>query len=158
MPISLNNEKSTAEVAGKLLPGRYSLVILIILILTAFFYRGKQFEKNYYERISGIKFPGNYEVLETFDNGEWLTGTVFRIRHSTLIKFIADNHFMVLLHMNDLKLLSNGYLKNYKASFKTPDGIYYLSRSSQKNNWIYVADLNNNMLWAEIGYPDWGGD
>lgn len=28
------------------------------------------YENDFYERVTGIKFPKDYQVLETFDNGE----------------------------------------------------------------------------------------
>ena len=102
-------------------------------------------------------FPDTYTVLETFDNGEWLTGTVLKIDNATLQKFVAKHHFDVLKNSNDLHFLSNSYLHEYKAEFTETKNICFLSKSSDKNNWTYVADLNNNILWAEIIYPDWGG-
>lgn len=133
---------------------------LLIIILTALFTscnNGNSFEKDYYEKISRIQFPGKYKVLEAFDNGEWLTGAVLEIDSTSLRKFVVDNHFDTLKNLNDISLASNNYLTKYKADFKTAQHIYFIRKSENKNNWTYVADLNDNRLWAEISYPDWGG-
>lgn len=136
---------------------RQILIFILTIVLCSCFSIGDSFEKSYYEKISGIKFPDNYTVLETFDNGEWLTGTVLKIDNSALRNFVADNHFEPLKTLNDLHFLSNSFLQDYKAEFRETKNIFYLSKSSDKNNWKYVADLNNNILWTEISYPDWGG-
>jgi hypothetical protein len=136
---------------------KYIIIFTTTFILASCLHLEPCFEKGYYEKISGIKFPRYYQVLETFDNGEWLTGTVFKIKKSVLRNFIIENNFDTLQKFNDLHLQSNNYLINNKADFKTIKNIYYTSKSREKNNWIYVEDLNSNVLWAEISYPDWGG-
>lgn len=133
------------------------LIIILSSLLTSCFGNGNSFEKSYYEKVSNIKFPEKYKVLETFDNGEWLTGTVFKIDSSALMNFVIENHFDTLQNLNDIHLFSNNYLTRFKADFKSTKNVYFIRRSVNKNNWIYVADLNENKLWAEISYPDWGG-
>lgn len=118
----------------------------------------KTFEKEYYERVSGIKFPNHYKVLESFDNGEWLTGTVLAIDSVTLANYIVDHRFKTLQNLKDFHLISVSYLTEYKPNFKTTNNVYYISESRGKNSWTYVADLNSKKLWAEIQYPDWSGD
>jgi hypothetical protein len=117
-----------------------------------------QFEKNYYERISGIKFPAKYKVLETFDNGQFLTATVFEIDSLTLLKFIKENNFDTLRNLGDLTMFSESVLKKYKPAFTTTTNIFVIRKSKDKNHWNYVVDFNQRKLWAEISYPDWNGD
>jgi hypothetical protein len=136
---------------------RQTLIFIITILLFACHSIGDSFEKGYYEKISGIRFPDDYKVLETFDNGEWLTGTVLKIDNATLRNLIAVNRFDALQSPRDLHFLSNSYLKEYKVEFDGTKNIFYLSKSRDKNNWTYVADLNTNILWTEISYPDWGG-
>lgn len=136
---------------------RHSLFVILLFFLSSCFDNRLEFEKSYYEKISGIKFPDEYEVLETFDNGEWLTGTVFKIDSLTLVKFITDNHFDTLRNLQDLHLFSENYLTRYSPNFITTKNIFFIRRSEHKNNWTYVVDLNSNRLWTEISYPDWGG-
>jgi len=132
----------------------------LFIILTIWFTscnNDNSFDKGYYEKVSRLKFPDKYKVLETFDNGEWLTGTVLEIDSITLKKFVIENHFDTLQNLNDIHLASNSYLTRHKANFVATRNIYFVSRSINKNNWTYVADLNANKLWTEIGYPDWSG-
>ena len=135
---------------------RHFLIIISAVILTSCD-NSNSFDKDFYEKVSHIKFPERYEVLESFDNGEWLTGTVLEIEGASLKKFIVENHFDTLQNINTIHFLSNSYLTRHKANFKTVHNIYFISKSVNKNNWTYIADLNDNKLWAEISYPDWGG-
>ena len=52
----------------------------------------------------------------------------------------------------------------YSDSTKVFDGTAFklkqnpeFAKSENKNNWTYLADLNKNKLWAQISYPDAGG-
>jgi hypothetical protein len=136
---------------------RHFLIIILTFFLSSCFYNNLKFEKSYYEKISGIKFPEKYEVLEAFDNGEWLTGTVLKIDSLTLTKFVIDNHFDTLQNLNDIHLFSDSYLGKNKPDLSSTKNVYYISKSEHNNNWVYVVDLNRGRLWAEISYPDWGG-
>ena len=115
------------------------------------------FEKDYYERISGIKFPANYEILETFDNGEFLTATVFRIDSIELLNFIKTNHFDSLQNLRDAQLLSERYFTNNIPHFTSTKNLFIAWKTEDKVDYKYIVDLNTNKLWAEIRYPDWGG-
>ena len=94
-------------------------------------------------------------MLESFDNGEWLTGVVLETDSATLKKFVRNERFQALPNLQDLHLISNNYLVNNKANFVSADGIYFITKSSRKHNWTYVVDLSRRKLWAEISYPDW---
>ena len=136
---------------------RYILPFILTTLLVSCFGGAISFEKDYYERITGMKFPKDYQVLETFDNGEWLTGTVFEIDTATLQKFVQTYNFQSLKGLNELHLHSLNYLDTYKPNFASIRNIYFSSKSKGKNSWTYVADLNSGKLWSEISYPDWGG-
>ncbi len=130
------------------------LIIIGIFSCTACFQNGVGFERDFYERVSRIKFPTKYKVLETFDNGEWLTGTVLRIDSSTLSDFVVCNHFDTLHSLNKLHLFSQAYLVQNKLILTNTNNVFFLTRSQDKNEWTYIADLNSRRLWAEIIYPD----
>jgi hypothetical protein len=133
--------------------------ILIVIFLSNILLACEiQFDKDYYEKVSGIKFPDKYKVLETFDNGEFLTATVFEIDSITLVEFIKKNHFDTPQNLTDLTSFSQSVLKNHKPIFTSTKNIYLLRKSKDKNHWNYFADLNQKKLWAEISYPDWSGD
>jgi len=135
---------------------RYILPMIIATLLLSCFNSSTSFEKDYYERITGIKFPKDYEVLETFDNMEFLTGTVFKIDTVTLRSFVNRYNFQMLTELRDLQLVSVNYLRTYKPSFASTSNIFFIRESKEKNHWTYVADLNRGELWAEIWYPDSG--
>ena len=136
---------------------RYFLIIISTLLFSSCFDNQIKFEKEYYERITHIKFPEKYIVLETFDNGEFLTGTVFKMDSVTLLNFIIENHFDTARSYLDTHIMSEYYLKANKPTFNSTDRIYFIRKSEKKINWTYVADLKSNRLWTEISYPDWGG-
>src|SRR2546423_11765883 len=98
---------------------RHFSIIILTLLLTSCFDNKIQFEKDYYERTTRIKFPENCRVLETFDNGEFLTGTVFQIDSLTLQNFINDNHFDTVSNYLDTHIMSENYLKKNKPIFRT---------------------------------------
>lgn len=132
-----------------------TLIILLSSILSSC---GIYFDKEYYERISGIEFPAKYKVLETFDNGEFLTATAFNIDSLTLKKFIKENHFASPQTLTDLTSFSQSVFKKNKPIFTSTKNVYVLKRSKEKNHWNYIADLTQQKLWAEISYPDWAGN
>jgi len=134
-----------------------ALAFTLVAVLQSCFDRVHGFEKDFFEKVSGIKFPHHYKELEFFDNGEWLTGVVLKIDNSILREFVIRNNFVALRNANDLHFSSNSYLGKYRVVFSKTRDIYYLRNSNGKNHWTYIADLKANMLWAEISYPDWGG-
>jgi hypothetical protein len=136
---------------------RHIPIIILTLLLTACFDNTIKFEKEYYEKTTRIKFPKNYSVLETFDNGEFLTGTVFKMDSLTLQNFIDDNHFDTVSNYLDTHIMSGNYLMKNKPIFSSIHNVYFIRKSEQKINWTYIADLNSKRLWTEISYPDWSG-
>ena len=111
---------------------RQILVCIVTVLLFSCHPIGDSFERVYYEKISGIKFPDNYKVLETFDNGEWLTGTVLKIDNATLRNLVADNRFDTLQSPNDFHFLSNSYLKDYKAEFNETTNIFLFKQKPRQ--------------------------
>jgi hypothetical protein len=136
---------------------RHFSIIILALLLASCFDNKIKFEKEYYEKITRIKFPEKYTVLETFDNGEFLTGTVFQMDSVTLLNFIIENHFDTVRSYLDTHIMSENYLKTNKPTFNSTQSLYFISKSEKKINWTYIADLKSNRLWTEISYPDWGG-
>src|SRR4051812_12827921 len=104
-------------------------ILKLALLLASCYGCSIPFERDFYEKVSHIKIPSSYKVLESFDNGEWLTGTVLAIDNANLRTFILDNGFDTLNNIGDLHLLSNTYLTRHKAEFTTPQNIYFISRS-----------------------------
>jgi hypothetical protein len=137
---------------------RHHSIIILTLLLTSCFDNNIKFEKEYYERTTRIKFPENYTVLETFDNGEFLTGTVFQMDSLTLQNFINENHFDTVTNHFQTRMMSEIYLVKNKPVFSSTKNLYFKGKSEQKIHWTYIADLNSKRLWTEINYLDWSGN
>lgn len=131
--------------------------IILILLTSSCFTNDIDFNKEYYERMTKIKLPEKYSVLESFDNGEFLTGAVFEMNSATLRNFIIHNQFNAANTYLDTYLMGAGYLIKNKPTFASKQHVYFIKKSEQNIHWTYIADLNSNRLWAEINYPDWGG-
>ncbi len=116
------------------------------------------FDKDFYERVTGIKFPDKYKVLQTFDNGEYLTGAAFQLDSSTFHNFIANNHFDILKNKRHFTMLSIGLFdKSFQPDTSGNNTFFVIQDSRDKNDWTYLADPMTYRLWTEISYPDWGG-
>ena len=136
---------------------RYIPIIIFTLFFSSCFDKNLDFEKEYYERITGIKFPDKYKVLDAFDNGEFLTGAVFQFDSITMKNFIIQNNFDTLKDL-DFHFINIGLFdKKFQPKRTTNSFFFIIWKSKEKNNWTYLADLNTNRLWTEISYPDWGG-
>ena len=134
-----------------------NLALLILIITLISCNNHIDFEKGYYEKISGIKFPEKYKVIETYDNGEFVTTTSFKIDSFALKRFSEKNSFDTVRYPFYLFFIWENYLKKQKPDLKNKDELLYISGYSKTNTWLYIIDFKKEMLWAEIQYPDWGG-
>ncbi|MCX6317991.1 MAG: hypothetical protein NTW29_11915 [Bacteroidetes bacterium] len=130
---------------------------ILLLITVGSLSCGLSFEQNYYERISGMKFPDGIRVIETFDNGEYLTTTTLQTDSSELVTFLNKYHLGQLKNFNANQYLGKTYLKKHLPDFHNLTNLYCKTGSNGKNSWIYIIDIERKLLWAEIQYPDWGG-
>ncbi|HTF28964.1 MAG TPA: hypothetical protein VK625_08975 [Flavitalea sp.] len=135
---------------------------LIILILVTLYWSciflGQQFEKDFYERISGMKFPKEYDILETYDNGEFYTTTSLKVDSTLLLKFISDYKFDTLTRLYPSHFLGEGVLKKDKPILSDSSTLFYTAGAKGRNSWLFIADLKKGILWAEIQYPDFAGN
>lgn len=132
---------------------RWLLPALLVLILASC---EPYYEREFYERISGMHFPPTARAIESMDNGEFITITAFKVDSLDLRRFMERYGFKPV--ENDL------YLRRWSESCylkrNTPGSLvnlYYKAGEKGKNSWYYVADLQQQKLWAEVQYPDWGG-
>lgn len=130
-----------------------------IMIIISFSACSPSFDKQYYQRITGIDFPLKYKVLETFDNGEWLTGTLLEVDSLELRKFILLYHFdtFTIKDKPYLTFVNNPYFKLKPPALTNNSELYFLAKSKDKNNWTYLVDMKTKRIWAVIDYPDWSG-
>lgn len=154
------NMKQKVPLASNRRP-RYLIVTALVITLLGLLYFLSPFEpyydKDYYEKISGIRIPATNKVIESYDNGEFWTATSFRLDKDSLKQFIQEAGFTT----------SSASYKPFQfgaASFKVekPDSstAHYLYKIGikGKNSWVYIIDPEKHILWAEIQYPDWAGD
>lgn len=136
-----------------------NLLIFFLTLLLFSCRSGNNFDKKYFKDISGVQLPKNYNVIETYDNAEFVTGVTLRMDKKTLVDFLNANKFKIA--KNDFsfpQLMGEAYLKKEKPPKIGKKGILFLTGHIEKCNWLYIADTTNNLLWAEIRYPDWGGN
>jgi hypothetical protein len=101
--------------------------------------------------------PSSYKILESTDNSEWLTVTTLTADHSHLLKYIAANKFKPFnLRLNIF--VWNNILKGQKPNEGDVKYYYFLWGDKGKDHWVYIIDIRKNLLWAQILYPDSGGD
>ena len=105
-----------------------------------------------------MKFPNSIRVIETFDNGEFFTTTSLSLDSLQLKDFIAEYGFEHRSNVNPSQFFGGNALKKVRPDFANLQNLYFLSGSKGRNSWFYIVDLKQQILWAEIQYPDWGGD
>jgi hypothetical protein len=104
-----------------------------------------------------MEFPKKVEVVETFDNGEFVTTTSLIVDSFQLQEFIKKYQFEQNDSFYTRQFIGGRTLKGTKPNFSKGRGLYFKTGSKGKNSWCYIVDLKELMLWAEIQYPDWGG-
>ncbi len=134
---------------------RISFILTIALISCSS--QELYYNKQFYENISSMVIPEDARILESIDNGEFVTATTFLLNKEELLTFAQDYGFKSSGDNMSLGMLSMSYLEKDKPDFEKRGDYLYRSGQKGKNSWIYIIDLRNGLLWAEIGYPDAGG-
>ncbi len=136
---------------------KYVLLSLVIFCFSSCSDSKDIFDYKFYNKVTGLPLPESYEVVETHDNGEWITTTTLKVDSVILKKYIAVNNFKPFAKMHP-ELMGATYLKGRKP--RKDDWIkeYYFSGDRGQNYWIYIVDIKRNLLWAEVIYPDWSGN
>jgi hypothetical protein len=116
------------------------------------------YEKDYYEKVSNIKFPETAKAIESIDNGEFVTTTVFRLDSINLREFIKFYAFDTVETPSTLRLFGDSYLKTNKPDYSKDTNLFYKAGKKGKTFWLYLVDIDSKKLWAEIQYPDMAGN
>jgi hypothetical protein len=114
------------------------------------------YDKDYYERASGIKIPNSSTIVESFDNGEWYTVTSFKLSPETVHDFITRYNFNKITQGWLPTIYGVKDLKSARPDSKFKNCVW-LMKENKKLNISYVVDTSAKILWASISYPDWGG-
>jgi hypothetical protein len=135
---------------------KYLNIGLLILLL----FSCNSFDKDYYERITQIKFPNAYRMIASADNIEFMTITILDLDKSSCRKFAQDNNFEPVEQMYPLNLVGLHFLDTSIA--KLPDSKKLLMRHFPKEpgkvGWTYLLDTTSCRLYCEIDYPDYAGN
>ena len=134
------------------------LYILVFCVSVFISSCGVSYDKDYYERASGIKLPSSARPIESFDNGEFYTLTSFRIPADDMRSFIRTYAFEGITRSYRPTVFGAEDLRREKPAEKDFANCVYSMRSNGKLNSTYLADTVRGLLWASISYPDWGGD
>jgi len=131
-----------------------------ILTFLLFFFSCTDNNNNleFYEKVSGVKFPSHYSTIEYFDNGEFITASVFRIGKENISKFISENTFKKVNADFKPDFTGLNYLKKENLKFPSNETLYELSGRTASNTWYFLIDQETGTTWAEIQYPDFAGD
>jgi hypothetical protein len=116
------------------------------------------YDKSYYERISGIKIPKSASLIETFDNGEHLTVSSFKMLPSDINEFSVRYHFEAVDGSYVPGFLGDAFLKGPKPGDSDLNKCLMKFDQSGKVISVYVLDTAKKILWAEINYPDMAGN
>ncbi|MBC8052387.1 MAG: hypothetical protein H7Y13_04940 [Sphingobacteriaceae bacterium] len=116
------------------------------------------FEKDYYQRISGIKIPEGYKVLESVDNGEFLTITVLEFDKAECKSVMDSIKFDLIPQGKNPNLIGLYLLDKENEQILKNKRLLRNWGQTDKNTWNYVLDTVSCRLYCEIGYPDPGGN
>jgi hypothetical protein len=133
---------------------KHFICLLAIFLLGSCTYTS--FEKEYYERISEVRFPDHFTLVESIDNGEFITLAV-------LVLAEKGNHFV---RQYPFKPLSSGWVPPLGLAYLSPSlrqlpditKMLEYAGSTKQNSWRYLIDTTTGRLYCEIQYPDMSGD
>jgi hypothetical protein len=131
--------------------------LIVILTFNSCSNFNAHYNKHFYEKVSHIIIPPEAKVIESIDNAEFVTTTVFDGNQVDLTQFIATYHFTKIESPFHNNLLGNPYLQSNHVDYTKVDDFYFIEGSAGKTSWVYLVDMNSKKIWAEIRYPDMTG-
>lgn len=130
-------------------------MILLVCTISAC---GPSYDKQYYEKVSGIKIPASAAVLESVDNGEFMTVTTFSMPARDMAELISKYGFRSVEGSQLPDFFGNSLLKGVKPASSDVEYCLINIHQNGKSTAVYVADTIQHLLWAAINYPDWSGN
>lgn len=118
---------------------------------------GHAYDKRFYERVSGIAIPESARMIETFDNGEFVTVTSFKVTPANISELRGKGKFEAVDGSFVPGFLGNAFLKGPKPEQSDLNKCLMQLEQKGKTLAVYVPDTSKQLLWAEINYPDWAG-
>ena len=115
------------------------------------------YDKEYYEKASGIIIPNRSILIESFDNYEWCTVTSFKMEPDEMKDFITKYNFKNIEKGWLPTIFGLHGLKQFRPDSTFQNCVWFM-KGREKLNITYVVDTTSHFLWASISYPDWGGN
>lgn len=129
-------------------------ISVIILFLFISCTQTIYFEKDFYEKVSGIKLPNDYTLIATVDNGEFVTATILDFNQTDCLKFCKDNNFKPIPSTDFVTLMGINFIDSAYRKLPNQNQLLRNWGSKGSNNWTYLLDTTNCRLYCEIVYPD----
>lgn len=115
----------------------------------------QSYDKDFYKRISGIGIPANASVIETFDNGKFMTVTSFKVTQADISQLRKKYKFVPADSSYFPGFMGNSYLKGPKPANSDLNKCFMRVDREGITTFLYVLDTSRQILWAEINYPAW---
>lgn len=131
-----------------------ALIVTLLILVSC---RKPSCDLEYYEKISGVKFPHNIEVVECHDNAEFVTTAFIKIPLDSINEFLVGGNFKKVNQEFEPDFLGMNWISKQNLVFPNNENLYELNARSKSNTWYYLLDKRTGKLWCEIQYPDWGG-
>ena len=128
-----------------------------MLLLDSCNMQKENFDRNFYEKSTNIKFPDKYKVVATADNGEFVTITILDIEKAECKKFSRDNNFKSVTESFIPNLFGLTLLDTAFQNLPDRDKLLENFGEKDKYNWVYLIDTAKCRVYCEISYPDGGG-
>jgi len=111
----------------------------------------------YFERITGVKFPKQIEVIECVDNAEFEINALILLPKDSIKGFLNKTNFKPVPSSFDLDYSMMFLLSEENKNYPDWKYLYEFEGSAHENYWTYLLDIQSGRLWCQISYPDWGG-
>lgn len=130
----------------------FTFIATLIFLLQAC---SQPYDKPFYERISAIKIPENASVIETFDNGRFVTVTSFKLTHQDVMELMKKYNFIAADSSYVPGFMGNTFLKGPKPMNSDLHKCFMKIDRKGITTCLYVLDTSKQILWAEINYAAW---
>ena len=124
----------------------------------------KNSEVEYLEKISGIPFPKDIVINETFDNAEYILGGVFQLKKEDLSYFESKLKFKTLSRDTSGQIevsyyqFHDAWLQDSLNNFHPKRSMIIWSDCKMSNQITFCIDTIDLKMWCESWYPDNSGD
>ena len=140
----------------------FLILLFCIFILSCGLFKNDEVE--YLEKISGVPFPKELVIYETFDNAEYILGGVFQLKKENLSYFESKLKFEIISQDTTGKItidyyqFHNSWLQDTLNNFNPKNSMIIWTDCRMGNQITFCIDTINLKMWCESWYPDNSGD